>query len=74
MSRTILRVVSRSDHCNTRQVTILTLSLTSPTLPEPIVFTLSESAEIAKLKNNPVTIKEGVEYSLAAHFNPPVRS
>ena len=72
MSAPSLKTIGTGRYCihyQCAQDTILTLSLTSPTLPEPIVFTLSETAAIAKLKNNPVTIKEGVEYSLVAHLN-----
>lgn len=46
------------------QVTVLTLELDSPTLPEgrTIVFDLKDTARLADTKKNPIVIKEGVEY------------
>ncbi|KAF8324455.1 immunoglobulin E-set [Cantharellus anzutake] len=52
------------------KVTILTLELTSPTLPQgkKISFDLQDKATIDTLKKSPVLIKEGVEYSVGATF------
>lgn len=52
------------------KVTILTLELTSPTLPseKKISFDLCNPTTIGSLKKNPVTIKEEVEYSVGATF------
>ena len=46
------------------QVTVLSLELVSPTLPpgKSLVMNLGDPAEVASLKKNPVTIKEGVEF------------
>jgi Rho GDP-dissociation inhibitor len=45
-------------------VTVLTLELDSPTLPpgKKLVFNLKDTAKMADIKKNPITIKEGVEY------------
>ncbi|KAG8847559.1 hypothetical protein FRB91_011676, partial [Serendipita sp. 411] len=55
---------------NGPKVTVLALSLTSPTLPEgkTISLDVTDAAHIAALKTNPVTIKEGVEYSVGITF------
>lgn len=55
------------------KVTILTLALTSPTLPDgkTISFDLSDPTIKAGLVKNPVTIKEGVEYSYVSSFEDP---
>jgi len=52
-------------------VTIVSLFLSSPTLPagKTISFNLANAAEIEALKKNPVTIKEGTDYSSVA-LNP----
>ena len=45
-------------------MTVLTLELDSPTLPpgKKIVFDLKDTAKLRDLKDNPLSIKEGVEY------------
>jgi len=52
------------------KATILTLELTSPTLPpeKKISVDLLDRSAIDKLKKNPIIIKEGVEYSVGATF------
>jgi len=50
------------------KVQILSLELRSPTLPAAIIFDLRDEGRVAALKNKPVTIKEGVEYSVGATF------
>ena len=46
------------------QLTVLTLELTSPTLPpgKTIVLDLTDPTKLDTIKKDPVTIKEGVEY------------
>jgi len=52
-----------------KKVVPQTLFLESETLPQKIVLDLTKGpVELAKLKNNPLTIKEGVEYSLGITF------
>lgn len=50
------------------QVTVLTLFLTSPTLPQGKTLSLdiTNPTALASLKKNPLTIKEGVEYKFRA--------
>ncbi|RPD80958.1 rho GDP-dissociation inhibitor, partial [Lentinus tigrinus ALCF2SS1-7] len=52
------------------KVTILSLELASPTLPQGkhLVMDLQNPTEVASLKKNPVTIKEGVEYNVRIKF------
>ncbi|KAI0774415.1 rho GDP-dissociation inhibitor [Fomes fomentarius] len=52
------------------KVTILYLELASPTLPpgKQLVMNLLDQNEIANLKKNPVTIKEGVEFNVRINF------
>ncbi|KAF9506588.1 hypothetical protein BS47DRAFT_1425942 [Hydnum rufescens UP504] len=52
------------------KVTIVTLTLTSATLPagQKISFNLADEAAVAALAKNPITIKEGIEYSVGATF------
>ena len=45
------------------QLTVLSLELTSPTLPAGKTIVL-DLTDLTKLKKEPVTIKEGVEYKL----------
>ncbi|WVQ95018.1 hypothetical protein IAU59_002110 [Kwoniella sp. CBS 9459] len=52
-----------------KKVILKTLFLQSPTLPKQITIDLTQSpAELAKLKKEPLTIKEGVEYSVGITF------
>ena len=46
------------------QLTVLTLFLTSPTLPsgKRIELDVTNAEKIAEIKKNPINIKEGVEY------------
>lgn len=44
------------------QLTVLTLELHSPSLPTPLVFNMNDTAKMADIKKNPITIKEGVDY------------
>ncbi|KAF8192601.1 immunoglobulin E-set [Pholiota molesta] len=52
------------------KVTVLTLELASPTLPQgkEIVFNLSDTQRLADTKKNPIVIKEGVEYNVRITF------
>ncbi|KAI0660843.1 rho GDP-dissociation inhibitor [Cubamyces menziesii] len=52
------------------KVTILSLELASPTLPagKHLVMNLQDHAQIASLKKNPITIKEGVEFNVRINF------
>ncbi|KAG1780139.1 immunoglobulin E-set [Suillus placidus] len=52
------------------RVTVLTLELDSSTLPpgKKLVFNLKDTAMIAEIKKNPITIKEGVEYNVRITF------
>ncbi|KAI9000873.1 rho GDP-dissociation inhibitor [Trametes punicea] len=52
------------------KVTILSLELVSPSLPpgRRLVMDLQDQAQLASLKNNPITIKEGVEYNVRINF------
>ena len=47
-----------------RKVTILSLELASPTLPpgKRLHMNLQDEKEVAAMKKNPVTIKEGVDF------------
>ena len=46
-----------------------TLFLESPTLNKPLVLDLTKGpAEFAKLKKDPISIKEGVDYSVSIKF------
>lgn len=47
------------------KVSVLTLELTSPTLPKDktISFDLTDKNVVESLAKNPINIKEGVEYS-----------
>jgi Rho GDP-dissociation inhibitor len=45
------------------QLTVLTLELHSPSLPTPLVFNMDDVAKMADIKKNPITIKEGVDYT-----------
>ncbi|KZO92143.1 rho GDP-dissociation inhibitor [Calocera viscosa TUFC12733] len=47
------------------KVTVLSLTLTSPTLDTPIIMSLADHTDF---KTNPVTIKEGVDYSVTITF------
>jgi len=51
-------------------LTVLTLELESPTLPESkkIVIDVQDPAKLADVKKNPITIKEGVEYNALITF------
>ncbi|KPV75012.1 uncharacterized protein RHOBADRAFT_44527 [Rhodotorula graminis WP1] len=49
-------------------VEILSLSLTAPSRPQPIVFDLTDPAKVKSLKSSPVVIKEGVDYSVELKF------
>jgi len=51
------------------KVTVLSLFLTSHTLPQTISLNLADTAALAALKKNPLTIKEGVEYNVGITFN-----
>ena len=52
------------------QVTVLSLELVSPTLPEGkvIKLDLTSQASIEEAKKNPITIKEGVEYKYGPYL------
>ncbi|RXW24633.1 hypothetical protein EST38_g1214 [Candolleomyces aberdarensis] len=52
------------------KVSVLTLELASLTLPagKSVVINLADSARLASLKKNPLTIKEGVEYNVRITF------
>ncbi|KAF8511210.1 immunoglobulin E-set [Gautieria morchelliformis] len=52
------------------KVTVLSLFLTSPTLPpgKKISLNVTNPAELALFKKNPLTIKEGVEYNVGITF------
>jgi len=52
------------------KVTILSLSLTAPSLPEGkrIEMKVSDPEHMADFKKNPVNIKEGVEYNVSLTF------
>ncbi|GAA5984093.1 hypothetical protein JCM10908_006048 [Rhodotorula pacifica] len=49
-------------------VEVLSLSLHSPTRPQPIVLDLAQPEKLKALKKDPVVIKEGVEYSVELSF------
>nr|XP_019044759.1 rho GDP-dissociation inhibitor [Kwoniella bestiolae CBS 10118]OCF23689.1 rho GDP-dissociation inhibitor [Kwoniella bestiolae CBS 10118] len=52
-----------------KKVVLKTLFLSSPTLPKAISIDLTQpAADLAKLKKEPLTIKEGVEYSVGITF------
>ncbi|OXB35953.1 rho GDP-dissociation inhibitor [Cryptococcus neoformans] len=52
-----------------KRVVLKSLFLSSPTLPNQITIDLTQSRDaLAKLKKDPVTIKEGVEYSVGITF------
>ncbi|TYJ58068.1 hypothetical protein B9479_001163 [Cryptococcus floricola] len=52
-----------------KKAILKTLFLTSPTLHHPISIDLSQSKDqLAQLKKEPLTIKEGVEYSVGITF------
>ncbi|AAW44709.2 Rho GDP-dissociation inhibitor 1, putative [Cryptococcus deneoformans JEC21] len=52
-----------------KRVVLKSLFLSSPTLPSEITIDLTQSKDaLAKLKKDPVTIKEGVEYSVGITF------
>lgn len=44
------------------QVTVLTLELRSPTLHKPLAVDITNAAQLAEIKKNPIVIKEGIEY------------
>lgn len=48
---------------------MISLSLVSPSRPTPIVFDLTKPDELASLRKNPVTIKEGSEYAVELKFS-----
>ncbi|KAI0775969.1 rho GDP-dissociation inhibitor [Trametes elegans] len=52
------------------KVTILSLELVSPTLPpgKHLVMNVQDQNELAALKKNPITIKEGVEFNVRINF------
>ncbi|PPQ66751.1 hypothetical protein CVT24_008708 [Panaeolus cyanescens] len=52
------------------KVTVLTLELDSPTLPQgkKIAFDLKDTARLAETKKNPINIKEGAEYNVRITF------
>ncbi|EJF56604.1 E set domain-containing protein [Dichomitus squalens] len=52
------------------KVTILSLELASSTLPpgKHLVMNLQDPEQLASLKKNPVTIKEGIEYNVRINF------
>lgn len=53
-----------------KRVVSKTLFLRSDTLPQPIVIDLTQPAgDLAKLKSKPITIKEGIEYSVGLTFS-----
>ncbi|WVQ71940.1 hypothetical protein IAR50_001482 [Cryptococcus sp. DSM 104548] len=52
-----------------KKAILKTLFLTSPTLHHPISIDLTQSKDqLAQLKKDPITIKEGVEYSVGITF------
>ncbi|KAI0750949.1 rho GDP-dissociation inhibitor [Daedaleopsis nitida] len=55
---------------NGPKVTILSLELASSTLPpgKHLIMNLLNPAEIAGLKKNPITIKEGIEFNVRINF------
>jgi len=52
------------------KVTVFTLELDSPTLPpgKKLVLDLQDPSQLANVKKNPITIKEGVEYNVRITF------
>ena len=54
------------------QVTVLTLELDSPTLPQgkKLIFELADTEKLADTKKNPIVIKEGVEYKCVSMCSP----
>ncbi|KAJ8595302.1 E set domain-containing protein [Rhizopogon salebrosus TDB-379] len=50
------------------KLTVLTLELHSPTLSTPLVFSMDDAAKMADIKKNPITIKEGVDYTVRITF------
>jgi len=52
------------------KVTVLSLFLTSPTLPtgKKISLDINNASQLAALKKSPLTIKEGVEYNVGITF------
>ncbi|CAA7259551.1 unnamed protein product [Cyclocybe aegerita] len=52
------------------KVSVLTLELDSPTLPQgkKIIFDLKDLNKLADTKKNPISIKEGVEYNVRITF------
>jgi len=52
------------------KVTVISLFLTSPTLPpgKTVELNLSDKGVVDSLKKNPVTLKEGVEYNVGMRF------
>jgi len=50
------------------RLTVLTLELHSPSLSTPLVFNTRDTAKMADIKKNPITIKEGVEYTVRITF------
>jgi len=60
---------SAGEQASGPKVTILTLFLTSPTLPSGrIELNISDSTHIAEVKKNPISIKEGIEYNVGIVF------
>lgn len=49
-------------------MTVLSLSLSSPSRPTPIELDLTTPAALSALKSDPVVIKEGAEYSVELRF------
>lgn len=47
---------------------IHSLSLHSPTLKQPIIMDLTNPENLVKFKKDPITIKEGIEYSVEISF------
>lgn len=59
------------DRCLLRnQVTVLSLFLTSPTLPagKTISLDITNPEQLAAFKKNPINIKEGVDYNVGVTF------
>ncbi|PIL37287.1 hypothetical protein GSI_00980 [Ganoderma sinense ZZ0214-1] len=52
------------------KVTVLSLELASPTLPpgKRLLMNLQNEQELASIKKNPVTIKEGVDFNVRINF------
>jgi len=63
-----LGVTGQPSSASGPNVIVKSLSLLSETRSEPLTFDLTDEKILGSLKSTPITIKEGVEYSVAISF------